>query len=56
MDMKEAFERDVTDWLQQGKIQYQETVIDGIDQLPTVLVDVLRGHVFGKAIVRVAQV
>ena len=38
----------------QGRIKYREDVVDGLEQAPQALMDVLRGRNFGKQLVRVA--
>lgn len=42
-------------WLQDGSLHTEETVVDGLDQAPQALVDVLRGTNTGKMLVRVAR-
>ncbi|ANG63860.1 NADP-dependent oxidoreductase [Marinobacterium aestuarii] len=40
-------------WLQDGRIQFREDIIDGLEQAPEGLIGLLQGHNFGKLIVRV---
>lgn len=47
------FRRDMTEWLSQGKVQYKEQVVDGLENAPEALNDVLLGKSFGKVVVRV---
>ncbi|KAG0164796.1 hypothetical protein DFQ28_009639 [Apophysomyces sp. BC1034] len=54
-EMKEDFTKQVTEWLQQGKVKYRETVAEGIEQTPQALIDVLKGKNFGKQVVKVAD-
>jgi len=42
-------------WLDQGKITYSETIIDGFDNLPTAFIGLFEGRNEGKMIVRVAS-
>lgn len=39
----------------EGKMKYKETVTVGIEKSPQAFVDMLQGHNFGKAIVKVAD-
>ncbi|ORY98168.1 hypothetical protein BCR43DRAFT_557123 [Syncephalastrum racemosum] len=55
MDMEAEFMKQVTEWLQQGKIKYRESVADGIEKTPDALIDVLRGNNFGKQVVKIAD-
>src|SRR5437588_670555 len=49
----EAFERDVSTWLQQGKIKFKEDVVEGLENAPQAFVGLLQGKNFGKLLVRV---
>jgi NADPH-dependent curcumin reductase CurA len=49
------FERDVSQWLREGKIKYREDVVDGIENAPPAFIGLLRGKNFGKLLVRVAK-
>nr|WP_067294220.1 NADP-dependent oxidoreductase [Marinobacterium profundum] len=40
-------------WLQDGRIQFREDIIEGLEQAPEGLIGLLQGHNFGKLIVRV---
>ncbi len=37
-----------------GGLKYRETIVDGLENAPQALLDVLRGHNFGKQLVRLA--
>jgi len=37
-----------------GKIRYRESMVDGLENAPNALMDVLRGKNFGKQLVRIA--
>ena len=41
------------DWLRQGKLKYRESIVDGLENAPAALMDVLAGRNFGKHLVRV---
>jgi NADPH-dependent curcumin reductase len=47
------FVRDMTQWLAEGKIQYKEQIVDGLENAPAALNDVLLGKSFGKCVVKV---
>jgi NADPH-dependent curcumin reductase len=54
-DHAEAFERDVSTWLKQGKIKYKEDVVEGLENAPQAFLGLLQGKNFGKLLVQVAQ-
>ncbi|KAG0164762.1 hypothetical protein DFQ28_007707 [Apophysomyces sp. BC1034] len=54
-EMEEQFRKDMTQWLLDGKIQYRETVAEGIEKTPEALIDVLKGRNFGKQVVSVSR-
>ena len=43
-------------WLQEGKLQYEETVTEGFDQTIDAFLDLFTGANLGKAIVKVAEI
>ncbi len=47
------FVNDMTAWLESGAIKYQEQVVDGLENAPAALNDVLLGNSFGKVVVKV---
>src|SRR5215475_12487227 len=49
------FERDVSQWLREGKIKYREDVVEGIEKAPQAFMGLLQGKNFGKLLVRVAK-
>ncbi len=49
----EDFVIDMSQWLAEGKIQYKEQIVEGLENAPAALNDVLLGKSFGKMIVRV---
>ena len=53
-ELTEVFRKEVTQWIKEKKIQYREDVVEGIEQTPQALIDVLRGKNFGKKVVKVA--
>lgn len=52
--MKECMEwmQQGTQWIQEGKLQYRESVADGIENAPQAFMDVLAGRNFGKQVVK----
>lgn len=49
----QAFVRDMTGWLKEGKVRYKEQVVEGLENAPSALNDVLTGKSFGKMVVKV---
>jgi NADPH-dependent curcumin reductase len=49
----DAFRREMTGWLDQGRIVLQEDIVDGLEQAPAALARLLQGGNFGKTVVRV---
>jgi NADPH-dependent curcumin reductase CurA len=45
--------RELGGWLADGRLKYQETIIDGLERAPEALMRVLSGDTTGKALVRV---
>ena len=45
---------EVGEGLREGKITFEETVVDGLENAPTAFIDMLRGANVGKMIVRLA--
>jgi NADPH-dependent curcumin reductase CurA len=41
--------------LKAGKLKYEETVLDGIEQAPAALIGLLQGQNTGKMLVRLAE-
>jgi NADPH-dependent curcumin reductase len=44
-----------TPWVADGSLRYRETVVDGLENAPTALAEVLRGGNFGKMLVKVGD-
>ena len=45
-----------TQWLDEGKLQYHETIAEGIENAPSAFIDMLQGKNIGKQIVRLADI
>ena len=52
-DRYPAFAAEVGPWVRDGKLAYRETVVDGLDQLPSAFAGLFRGDNVGKMLVRV---
>src|SRR5580692_239922 len=50
-----AFVSDMTGWLKDGRIKYQETVLDGFERAPEGLIGLFEGRNSGKMLIRVAD-
>ncbi|NOZ41618.1 MAG: NADP-dependent oxidoreductase [Alphaproteobacteria bacterium] len=50
---REFVQKAVT-WLQQGKLSYRETIIEGLENAPAAFIGMLKGENFGKQIVKIA--
>ena len=48
------FAKQMGDWVRQGKVQYREEVIQGLEQAPAAFIGLLRGEAFGKRVVRLS--
>jgi NADPH-dependent curcumin reductase CurA len=42
-------------WVAEGSLQYREHVVDGLENAPEAFIDLLRGHNFGKLVIRVGE-
>ncbi|MCL4151560.1 UNVERIFIED_CONTAM: hypothetical protein GTU68_012335 [Idotea baltica] len=49
------FAKDMSGWLESGAVNYQEQVVDGLENAPSALNDVLLGSSFGKVVVKVGS-
>ena len=47
--------KELSKWIQEGKIKYRETISEGIESAPQALRDVLSGKNFGKQVVKVSE-
>ncbi|MGI2168888.1 NADP-dependent oxidoreductase [Shewanella sp. MF05960] len=47
------FAQDMGQWLNDGKIQYREQVVDGLDKMPSAFIGLLKGENFGKLVIKV---
>ena len=49
------FAKQMGDWVAQGKIQYREEVIAGLEQAPAAFIGLLKGEAFGKRVVKLSD-
>ncbi|MCB8880305.1 NADP-dependent oxidoreductase [Acidisoma cellulosilytica] len=42
-------------WVADGSLHFREHVVDGLENAPEAFIDLLRGHNFGKLVIRVAE-
>jgi hypothetical protein len=47
------FARQATEWVQDGRLQYRETIVEGIENAPSAFLGLLRGQNIGKMLVDV---
>ncbi|MFC4150207.1 NADP-dependent oxidoreductase [Micromonospora mangrovi] len=52
-NLRDQFVADMAGWLRDGKLSYDETVIDGIENAPEAFLGLMRGENLGKMLVRV---
>jgi NADPH-dependent curcumin reductase CurA len=52
-DLLEQFASEVGAWVRDGKVRYQETVVEGLENAPEAFLDMLRGKNTGKMVVAV---
>jgi NADPH-dependent curcumin reductase CurA len=55
MHLYDQFKSDMAGWLRDGRIKYQETVFEGIEQAPAALIGLLNGVNSGKMLVKLAD-
>ena len=50
--LREQFVQEVAGWLREGRLSYDETIVDGIEQAPEAFLGLLRGENLGKMLGR----
>ena len=50
-----AFAKQMTGWVQDGKVKYREEMIEGLEQAPAAFVGLLRGEAFGNRVIHLAD-
>lgn len=54
-ELAETFRREMSSWLQDGRVRYREDIAVGIEHAPSRFVAMLRGETFGKTLVQVSR-
>jgi len=54
LHLREQFDRDMQQWLKDGRIKWKETVLVGIDEAPHALVGLMQGENIGKMLVQLS--
>jgi NADPH-dependent curcumin reductase CurA len=49
------FRKEMSKWVQEGKVKYREDMVEGLEAAPQALVDVLSGRNFGKMVVQLTS-
>jgi NADPH-dependent curcumin reductase CurA len=49
------FQRDVSQWVKEGRIKYREDIAEGLENAPQAFMGMLKGRNFGKQLVRIAE-
>ncbi|MCF6137361.1 NADP-dependent oxidoreductase [Pseudalkalibacillus berkeleyi] len=47
--------KDLSNWLQEGKLKYKETIVEGFENIPEAFIGLFKGENIGKYIVKVAD-
>ena len=42
-------------WIKEGKINYREDIVDGLENAPEAFIGLLEGKNFGKLVIRVSS-
>ena len=53
--LRQPFEEEMTHWLKEGKVKYQETIMDGIQNAPRAFIGLLNGANTGKMLVKLGE-
>ncbi len=53
--LRDQFLNDMRAWMREGRMKYQETIMEGIDNAPAALIGLLQGQNTGKMLVRLAE-
>lgn len=51
----DEFAKDMSTWLAEGKMQYKEQIVDGLENAPEAFMGLLEGKNFGKLVIKVAD-
>jgi NADPH-dependent curcumin reductase CurA len=53
LQQRPEFERDMAQWLREGRVKYREDVVEGLENAVAAFQGLFRGQNFGKLLVRV---
>lgn len=53
--MRDQFLADMRQWMREGRMKYEETIMEGIENAPHALIGLLEGQNTGKMLVRLAE-
>jgi NADPH-dependent curcumin reductase CurA len=48
-------QQQVAQWIKEGKLKYQETIVNGLEYAPTTFIGLFHGENVGKQLVRVSK-
>jgi NADPH-dependent curcumin reductase CurA len=52
-EQRPDFDRDMTQWIREGKVKYREDIVSGLENAPTAFIGLLQGKNFGKLVVKI---
>ena len=55
LDLWQDFQRDVTQWIAEGKVRSRETIVDGLENAPKAFLGLFAGENIGKMLVRLSD-
>jgi NADPH-dependent curcumin reductase CurA len=55
LDLAPEFGRRMREWVAEGSLVQEETVVDGLENAPLALLDLVRGAYTGKVVVRLGR-
>ena len=54
MDRNPEFYRDMRQWISEGKIQWEETIVEGLENAPKAFIALFTGEKLGKIVVKIS--
>ena len=54
-DLSENFLKDMKIWIDSGKMQWKETIDQGIESAPGAFIKLFKGQNFGKMLVKISE-
>ncbi|MBT5175949.1 MAG: NADP-dependent oxidoreductase, partial [Nitrospina sp.] len=46
---------ELANWIKEGKLNYREDIVDGLENAPEAFIGLLEGKNFGKLVIRVSS-